>query len=620
MAERPVTRRLTTIVAADVASYSRLMGADEEGTLAELRAHRNELIDPKIAEYGGRIVNTAGDSILIEFPSVIEALRCTIDVQSAMAERNRDTPEDRRIVFRVGINVGDVMEQDGDLLGDGVNIAARLEGLAEPGGICLSRTVRDQVRDRMEIALEDMGEVEVKNIARPVRAFRVLTEPGTFAEAARRAKPAQWLKRGVAVGVVVLILAGAGALAWLQPWQSGTARLTSSLSAKTSIAVLPFSNLSRDPEQEYFSDGITNDLITDLSKFHDLFVIASNSVFTYKGKAVKVQDVGRELGVKYVLEGSVQRHGERIRINAQLIDASAGQHLWADRYDEAVTDLFDLQDRITKRIVRTLAIKLTEIEQERAFSKPTRNLEAYDYLLQGRALIKRSMRKENFQARELFRQTIELDPGYASAYAGLGWTYIYPLLYGWTGQPQEALNRAQHFAQQALLLSESNVDGHKLLSRVYITRQQYDLALIEAERVIATNPNDAEGHIEQGNVLLWSGRIDGAILALKTASRFDPNMNPEAFWYLAVAYYLKQEYADAVTVLKRNVGRRLDNVFDYAVLAGSYAQLERPDEARRATETVRRLDPFFAVDDFGSLFSNPTHAAHLIDGLRKAGL
>ena len=289
-------RRLTTILATDVVGYSRLMGEDESGTLRSLKAHREELIDPKVAEHNGRIVKLMGDGSLVEFSSVVEAVQCAVEIQRGMAERNTEISEDRCVQFRIGINIGDVIVDHEDIYGDGVNVAARLESLAEPGGICVHRAVRDQVRDKLSIAFEDMGEVEVKNIARPVHAFRVLTEPGTFAEAARRTRPAQWLKRGVAVAVVVLILAGAGALAWLQPWQSGTARLTSSLSAKTSIAVLPFSNLSRDPEQEYFSDGLTEDIITDLSKFHDLFVIASNSVFTYKGKAVKVQDVGRELG------------------------------------------------------------------------------------------------------------------------------------------------------------------------------------------------------------------------------------------------------------------------------------------------------------------------------------
>ncbi len=279
-----VTRRLAAIVAADVAGYSRLIAADEEGTLAALRAHRAELIDPRITEYHGRIANTAGDSILIEFPSVVEALRCAVDVQRGMAERNGELAEDRWIAFRVGINLGDVIEQDGDLLGDGVNVAARLEGLADPGGICLSRAARDQVRDRIEVALEDLGEVEVKNMARPVRVFRVLAEPGSFTEIAGKPRSKQLSMRVTAALIVVAVLAGGGVLAWLEPWRSDSASLTSLLSAKTSIAVLPFSNLSRDPDQEYFSDGITNDLITDLSKFHDLFVIASNSVFTYKGR------------------------------------------------------------------------------------------------------------------------------------------------------------------------------------------------------------------------------------------------------------------------------------------------------------------------------------------------
>ena len=618
MAEREVTRRLTTIVAADVAGYSRLMGADEEGTLAVLRAHRYELIDPKIAEHGGRIANTAGDSILVEFPSVVEALRCAMDIQSAMSERNRETPEDRRIEFRIGMNVGDVMDQEGDLLGDGVNVAARLEGLAEPGGICISRTARDQVRDRMEIALEDLGEVEVKNIARPVRCFRVLldeTRPAKRAPRYRKPMPRQWV-----MAATVFVLACIAILAWFQPWKTTRDILSSPLTAQASIAVLPFVNLSQDLEQEYFSDGITNDLITDLSKFHDLFVIASNSVFTYKGKPVKVQIVGRELGVRYVLEGSVQKIGDRVRINAQLIDAGTGRHLWADRYEESLTDLFDLQDRITRHIVRTLAVKLSDIELDRAFAKPTDDLGAYDYVLRGQKLLRHLDRSDSFAARKLFRQAIQLDPTYANAYAGLGWTYLNAFLYGWTGSAGRAIERAEELARQALTIDPSSIGGRRLLARVYVNRHRNDLALVELERVIALNPNNAQSYAEQGIALIWSSHPDGAIQALNTALRFDPKMNAEGLAHLGLAYYVKKRYEDAAAILERSVGQDSDYQFGYQLLTATYGQLDRRQAASRAASAVRRLDPFFEVDAFGGNFRDPEHAAHLRDGLRKAGL
>jgi TolB-like protein/class 3 adenylate cyclase/Tfp pilus assembly protein PilF len=607
-------------VAADVAGFSRLIGVDEEGTLAALRAHRLELIDPKILEHGGRIANTAGDSLLIEFPSAVGALRCAIEVQAAMAERNADIPRDQKIDFRIGINVGDVVDQDGDLLGDGVNVAARLEARAEPGGICLSRTVRDQVRDRVNVVLEDLGDVELKNIARPVRVFRVPTGSTTVPVPPTAGLRRRMGRRAAIASVAILLASIAGGVLWFEPWNTHTDRPMSSLSAKTSIAILPFENISRDPGQDYLTDGITNDLITDLSKFNNLFVIASNSVFVYKDNPVDIQQVGRDLGVRYVLEGSVQRHGDRLRINAQLIDAGTGRHLWAERYDEDSADVFELQDKINRRIIRSLAVRLSDAEEDRAFSKPTQSLEAYDYVLRGRALLRKSSRQENFQARELFRQATKLDPDYGAAHAGIGWTYMYPLLYGWTGQPQRALQEAHRFAKTAISKSEDDVEGHKLLARVYLTRHQHDLALVETERIIASNPNDAEGHIEQGYVLFWLGRVNGSILALETALRFDPNMGAEAYWYLAAAHYLKGNFEQAITIAERNLERRDDFVIDYLVLAAAYARSGQQIRAQRAADSVRRLDPFFDASKFGLLFSERVDAERFIDGFRKAGL
>ncbi len=392
------------------------------------------------------------------------------------------------------------------------------------------------------------------------------------------------------------------------------------MTAKSSIAVLPFVNLSRDPEQEYFSDGITIDIITDLSKFHDLFVISSTSVLPYKDKAVTVKDVSRELGVRYVLEGSVQKLGERVRINTQLTDGDTGQHLWAERYDEAVADIFDLQEKITRLIARTLAVRLTEIEQKRAFAKPTDDLKAYDFVLRGRALLRRQGRAENFEARKLFKQAVELDPSYASAHAGIGWTFLYAVLYGWTGTPQKAMDRAHEGALNAVSLDGSNIDAHLLLTHIFITRRQFDLALVEAERVIAINPNDARGYAVQGNALVWSSRTEGAILALETALRFDPNMDPTTIWHLGLAYYLRERYPEAVAVLERNVGRRPDHVWDYLILAATYAQMDRAKEATRAVEMVRRLDPFFQRGNDLFLFRDPADAERVTEGLLKAGL
>ena len=606
-------------MSADVVGYSTLMAADEEGTFARLKAHREDLVEPTIALHDGRVVKLMGDGILVEFPSVLEAVRAAVEIQRGIAERNVDVPADQHIIFRIGINQGDVIIDGDDIYGDGVNVAARLQERATPGGICISDRVYGDIRGRIDVGIDDLGDQELKNIPEPVRVYRVLTGPdsGTGSVRWARSKLLSRYAAPAAAALVLLVVAGISVWVWL--WPSAPAPLGRFGATKPSIAVLPFANLSKVPEEEYFSDGITYDLINDLSKFRDLMVIASNSVFAYKGKAVKVQDVGRELGVRYVLEGSVQKSGKRVRINAQLVDATSGQQLWADRYDEAVEDIFDLQEKIARHIVRTLAVQLSEIEQKRAFAEPTDNLAAYDYILRGRALLRRGARQENFRARELFRRAVEIDPDYASAYAGVGWTYIYAVFDGWTGSPGKALDRAEELAQRALVLSESNIDGHKLLARVYIARRQYDLALVESERVIAINPNDPEGHVAQGIVLLWSGRPDGAILALDTAARFDPGMNPTGNWHLSVAYYLKERYGEAVTILERNIRRRTDNVFDYVILAASYAQLGQSNRAARAIETVRRLQPFFTAKDF-TLFRNRSDTEKIAEGLRKAGL
>ncbi len=612
-------RRLSAIMCTDVVGYSRLMAADEEGTLARLKAHREELIEPTIAAHQGRVVKLMGDGALVEFASVVEAVRAGVEIQRGMAARNADAPADRRIIFHIGINQGDVVIDGDDIYGDGVNVAARLQERAAPGGICISDRVYGDIRGKIDVGLDDLGDQELKNIPEPVRVYRVLTGPDTGSGALRKASARRFLRRGALAAA--LVVAVVGAAIWQWPWAPEPTFRASPMTAKSSIAVLPFVNLSTDPDQEYFSDGITKDIITDLSKFHDLFVIASNSVFTYKGKSVTVGEVSRELGVRYVLEGSVQKLGERVRINAQLIDGTTGQHLWAERYDEAAADLFDLQEKITRHIVRALAVRLTKIEQNRAFAKPTRDLQAYDFVLRGRALLATSERAENFKARALFRRAIELDPAYASAHAGLGWTFVISVLFGWTGSPQAAMENAHQRAQKALSLDLSNIDGHRLLARIYITRRQYDLALIETERVIAINPNDAGGYAEQGVALVWSGRPDGAILAVETALRFDPNMDPNTLWHLALAYYLKERYADAVAILEQNIGRRPDNaVFDYQLLAASYAQMVRPDEAIRAAAAVRRLNPFFEAKDFGGMFQEPADAARVVEGLRKAGL
>ena len=376
------TRRLAAILAADVAGYSRLIGADEGGTLERLKALRREILDPKIAEHRGRLVKTSGDGLLVDFASAVEAVRCAVAIQAGMADRNRGAPDEARIEFRIGINLGDIIIEDGDIYGDGVNIAARLEGLAEPGAIFVSRAVRDSVRDKLGIELEDLGEKPVKNIARPVRVFRIGRANGK----ARTAAPA--------------------------------------VPDKPSIAVLPFANMSGDAEQEYFSDGISEDLITDLSKVQALFVIARNSSFTYKGRAVKVQEIGRELGVRFVLEGSIRKAGNRVRITAQLVDAQSGGHLWADRFDRELTDIFATQDEVVHKIVEALAVKLSRVEEQDLKRGGTKNLEAYESWLRARQLLGFGTRETIAEAKALHRRALELDPNFTAPHVGLAFASV----------------------------------------------------------------------------------------------------------------------------------------------------------------------------------------------------
>src|SRR5262249_26931625 len=402
MALDPVKRRLAAILAADIAGYSRLMGGDEEGTLARLKAYRRELIDPKNKEHHGRIVKTTGDGILIEFPSVVDAVRCAIEVQQGMLKRNAQVSEDKRIQFRVGINRGDVMVEGRDLYGDGVNIAARLETLANPGGICISETVLNHARDKVAFEAEDAGEQTLKNIARPVHVYRIIVDPRQRHAAT---KPA-----------------------------TGTLALPD----RPSIAVLPFQNMSGDPEQEYFSDGVVEEIITALSRMRWLFVIARNSSFAYKGKASDIRQVGRELGVRYVLEGSVRKAGSRLRITGQLIDASTGAHLWADRFEGGLEDVFELQDHVTSSVIGAIAPTLEQAEMERAKRKPTENLDAYDYYLRGIASLHRWSREGVDEALGLFSKAIEFDPSFASAYAAAAFCYFWRKANGWmTDRTQE---------------------------------------------------------------------------------------------------------------------------------------------------------------------------------------
>jgi len=577
-------RRLAAIFAADVAGFSRLVGADEEGTVARLQSHRRELIEPKIAEHQGRLVKTTGDGVLAEFASPVRALRCAIDVQHGMAKRNADIPEGKRIEFRIGINLGDVVvEEDGDIFGDGVNVAARLENIAEPGTVFISRTVRDFVTDAAELSLEDLGERELKNIVRPVQVFRIA--PPTHVVAAAQA-PAPAVPQ------------------------------------KPSIAVLPFTNMSGDAEQEYFSDGMTEDLITDLSKVSALFVIARNSSFAYKGRAVKVQEIGRDLGVRFVLEGSIRKSGNRVRIAAQLIDAESGGHLWAERFDRDLTDIFATQDEVVEKIVRALAVTLTHGEEKRLRRRGTENVAAYEAVLRARELLGGATRGTVAQARAMYRRAIELDPTYAVPHAGLAATGVSNYVSDWADDPDAELDQAERWARRALELDDSEPFAHMALGHVMLWRRDHDGALAEFRSMIALDPNFAQGYAATGLALMYAGRAAEALEPFALAMRLDPHYPSIVLHYVAQANFSLGNYGTASKQLTKRIARTPGTDSSRMMLAACYGHLGRAEEARAIWAELMKVNPEFSLAQRERVlpYKDPRDFARIAEGLAKAGL
>jgi adenylate cyclase len=624
MTKNGLRRKLTAILSADVEGYSLLMGDDEESTIRTLNNYR-ETMKMLIEHHRGRVVDATGDNLLAEFASVVDAVACAAAIQQKLAERNAGLPEKRKMQFRIGVNLGDVVEEGDQIYGDGVNIAARMEGLAAGGGICISGTAFDQVKNKLDLGYEYSGEHTVKNITETVRVYRVLMEPEAAGKLIGEKRPV--LRSRYLAAVVIVLVIGAAAF-WTYYMRFtpiveetiSSSKTALSLAEKASIAVLPFSNLSKDPEQEYFSDGITNDLITALSKFRELLVIASNTVFAYKGKPVNIEHVGQELGIRYVLEGSVQKAGAKVRVNAQLIDAATGYHIWSERYDRELKDIFAIQDVIVQSIVGKLAVKIDEAERKRVMHKRTESLEAYDYLLRGMEYLRPKKCSEFRKARQMFEKAIELDPDFASAYVGLGRTHQAQSSYGCTEFPTQALQQAKDLALKALSLEESNADAYALLGIVYTFMERYDLAINQLNRAIEINPNDASSLSYRGQVMLWSGRVDDAIHSLEIAIRFDPNRSPGDFMFLGIGYYLKGQNDRAINVLEEGLSLKPDWVGNHIILAAAYAQSDRSDDAEREAQEVLRLEPFFEIENYGTIFRNQDDRAKIVQGLRKAGL
>jgi adenylate cyclase len=621
-------RKLTTLFSADVAGYSRLMGQDEAATVETITTYR-EVMSLLIKQHRGRVVDSPGDNLLAEFSSVVDAVQCAVAAQKELKARNAELREDRRMEFRIGINLGDVIEEGDRIYGDGVNIAARLEGLAPPGGICVSKTAFDQIETKLPLGYEYLGEQTVKNIAKPVGAYHVLMEPRVTVSETIEEKRVGTMRRPrliLAVVVALLMVAGA-AMVWhfyLRHAPSPAEVVSEKapgleLPDKPSIAVLPFVNMSGDPEQEYFSDGITEEIITTLSKVPQLFVIARNSVFTYKGKSVKVQQVGKELGVRYVLEGSVRKAEDRVRITAQLVDAATGGHLWSERYDRDLKDIFALQDEITMKILTAVRVKLTEGEQAHLYAKDAVNLDSFMKVLQGVPYFYRFNKESNIQARQIFEEAIALDPQNPGAYTLLGWTYLMELWFGLSESPGKSMARAAELAQKALALNDTLDPPHSLLGNIYLLSRQYEKAVAEAKRAVALNPNGADAHAHLGMTLNYVGRRKEAIALLNKAIRLNP-IPPN--WYsftLGEAYFLAGQYEEAVAAYKRVLHDNPDDMRAHTGLAATYGLLGQEKEARAAAAEVLRRDPMFSVEYVKTLpYKNKADKELLIEALRKA--
>jgi TolB-like protein/class 3 adenylate cyclase/Flp pilus assembly protein TadD len=616
--EQGPKRKLTTILHADVAGYSRLMRSDEEGTHRILQAVRREF-DRLVAAHEGRIFGTAGDSVIAEFASPVEAVRCATEIQKAVQLVEVDLPEDGKLIFRIGLNLGDVIVEGDNLIGDGVNVAQRLETLAEPGGICISNSVFEQVKTKLKLNYKDIGEQHVKNIADPVRAYRVAVEQDQGRPSARH-RPSRHLV-GIMAATLLLLAALIAAVEYAPSLLNPPGRsLETSTSDRPTIAVLPFANLSGDPGQDYFSDGVTEDIITALGRFPDLSVIAREAVQQYKGKPLQPGELSQELGIRYQLEGSVRKEGDRVRVTSRLSDARTGVELWSDRYEGELKDVFAVQDDITRSVAGALAIKLAGLEKQRTFAKPTDSLQAYDYVLRGRDLIAHNTRSGNIQARDLLERAIQLDPGYAAAYVALGWVRLKSAVYGWTEFAGEALNQAEALAQKAIDLDETSSEAHQLLSSVYLNSGKYDLALSEDSRALALNPSDAEAYAGRGSELVFLGRPKEALQDFEIALRLNPGFGSGRMFPVGWAYYLEERYDEAARAFES--GLRLDpnDYFIHAGLAATYAELNRPEQAARAAAAVRSTWPFFSVAAFASQFQGESNRAHIAEGLRKAGL
>jgi adenylate cyclase len=611
-------RKLTAILSADAVGYSRLMAEDETTTVKTIASYR-EIMASLIVRHRGRVVDSPGDNLLAEFSSVVDAVQCAVAVQNEIQIRNAELAENRRMEFRIGINLGDVIDEEDRIYGDGVNVAARLEALADPGGVCVSKTAFDQIETKLPLGYEYLGQQSVKNIPKPVGAYRVLMKPDAVGKVIGEKRFLGRVSRRAAMAAIIILVMVAGVLiSWniylhqskrIMPASVG--KMAFPLPDKPSIAVLPFVNISGDPQQEYFVDGITNDIITALSEFKFLFIIASTSSFTYKGMPVKVQVVSEELGVRYVLEGSVQRTSDRMRINAQLIDATTGKHLWAERYDRDAQRLFDIQDEIVETIVATLAFKVDAAERERVMSKGPENLDAYDYWLRGRNAWFGFTKEANAEAGSLYEKAIELDPSWARPYGYMAWVHVNDSTFGWSKDPKRSMELALEWAQKCYELDPDDYKTHWNLGFVYLYLREFDLAIVGYERALELNSNDADFLAQMASALTYLGRPEQAISQLKKAMRMNPR-HPSWYWHvLGFAYYELGQY-------------KQDNkpwFTTHRTLAAVYVRLGRLEEARAEVPKMFEKNPDYTLEsEKRRPYKDDTRRERLVKDLRKAGV
>ncbi len=576
--------RLAAVLAADMAGYSRLMEADEAGTLARLRAHRIELIDPAIAKNHGNIIKTTGDGMLVEFQSVADAVRSAVEIQERMRRRNADVPEDERIQFRIGINLGDIIFDQDDIFGDGVNVAARIEPLADVGGICITAAVHDQIADRLDIAFEDLGEKSLKNISRAVRVYRAILDQAQPVNAHGKEKPAA--SRPV---------------------------------SKPSVAVLPFANMSGDPEQEFFVDGLTEDIITELARRHELFVISRNSTFVYKGQAVNIREVAKELGAQYLVEGSVRKAGGRLRVTVQLIDTADDKHIWAEKYDRNLDDIFEIQDEITAAIVATLPGRVEAAQRDQLKRKTPANMAAYECVLAAKVLHHRSTMEDNRQAQDLIARAIELDPDYAHAHAWRGCIMGQAWVYSWCEDRDAMWDEAGASVRRALALDDNDADVHRILAAINIGNNDLTKARYHQERALTLNPNYDLVVVQQGELLTWLGTPEEGVEWIRKAMQLNPH-HPERFWsHLGKAHFAARQYAEAIEAFMH---LSTTDHTHHAFLAAAYAWLGDKTAAAAHATRVRELEPEFDLESYLATmhYRNDADLQHCREGLLKAGL